>query len=55
MIIINKLMSQNKEKLRRLNTIETTKGKEKVTAEFLFHSDQDFQYISNRYFKLTQS
>lgn len=54
-IIINKLISQNKEKLRRLNTIETTKEKEKVTAEFLFHSEQNFQYISHRYFKLTQS
>ena len=38
-----------------LSTIRAAKRKEKVTAELQLHSDQGFQYTSDRYFKLTQS
>ena len=38
-----------------LKTIRLAKKKEKVTAELQLHSDQGFQYTSNRYFNLTQS
>ncbi len=37
-----------------LSTIRAAKKKEKITAEFQLHSDQDFQYTSSAYFKLTQ-
>ena len=37
-----------------LSTIRAAKRKEKVTAELQLHSDQGFQYTSNRYFKLTE-
>ena len=37
-----------------LNTIRAAKRKEKVTAELQLHSDPDFQYTSQAYFKLTQ-
>ncbi|MBR6610585.1 MAG: IS3 family transposase [Oscillospiraceae bacterium] len=38
-----------------LSTIRAAKRKEKVTAELQLHSDQGFQYTSDRYFKLTKS
>ena len=38
-----------------LSTIREAKKREKVTAELQLHSDQGFQYTSNKYFKLTQS
>lgn len=37
-----------------LNTIRQAKRKERVTAELQLYSDQDFQYTSQGYFKLTQ-
>ena len=37
-----------------LNTIRAARRNEKVTAELQLHSDQDFQYTSQAYFKLTQ-
>lgn len=38
-----------------LDTIRLAMKKEKVAAELRLHSDQGFQYISQAYFKLTQS
>ncbi|MBQ7783293.1 MAG: DDE-type integrase/transposase/recombinase [Oscillospiraceae bacterium] len=38
-----------------LETIKTTKRKEKVTGDLQLYSDQGFQYTSQAYFKLTQS
>ena len=38
-----------------LDMIKAAKRKEKVTEELQLHSDQGFQYTSNRYFKLTKS
>ena len=38
-----------------LSTIREAKKKEKVTTELQLHSDQDFQYTSHAYFKLTKS
>ena len=38
-----------------LSTIRSAKRKEKATAELQLHSDQGFQYTSDRYFKLTKS
>ena len=38
-----------------LSTIRSAKRNEKVTAELQLHSDQGFQYMSQPYFKLTQS
>ena len=38
-----------------LSTIRAAKKKEKVTAELQLHSDQDFQYTSNPYYRLTKS
>jgi putative transposase len=37
-----------------LNTIRAAKKAEKITAEVQLHSDQGFQYTSNRYFNLTK-
>ena len=38
-----------------LSTIRAAKRKEKVTAKLQLHSDQGFQYTSDRYFKPTKS
>ena len=38
-----------------MSTIHAAKRKEKVTVELQLHSDQGFQYTSDKYLKLTQS
>ena len=38
-----------------MSTIHAAKRKEQVTVELQLHSDQGFQYTSDKYLKLTQS